>query len=196
MTNRTAQTKRKTYETDIDLNLNIDGHGHAEISTGVGFFDHMLTSLSKHSGMDISLRCEGDLNVDDHHTVEDCAIALGEAFNQALGDKRGIVRFGNAFAPLDEALARVVIDLSGRPCAVIDLGLEPGMIGNLNVENISHVFESFAMSSRVTLHVDVIRGANNHHRAEAAFKAFALAIRDAVAKKGDANAVPSTKGVL
>ncbi|MBN2343690.1 MAG: imidazoleglycerol-phosphate dehydratase HisB [Deltaproteobacteria bacterium] len=196
MSDRIATIKRKTLETDILLELNLDGTGVAEILTGVGFFDHMLTSLSKHSKIDISLRCNGDLDVDDHHTVEDCAIALGQAFDKAVGDKRGIVRFGHAYAPLDEALARAVVDLSGRPNAHISLLLDDGMIGNLKIENLAHAFESFAMHAKITLHVDVLRGLNSHHKAEAAFKALALALRAAVMKSDSNDAVPSTKGVL
>lgn len=196
MTERKSEIKRKTLETDIALALNIDGSGNAEVQTGIGFLDHMLGSFAKHSGMDLTLRCQGDLVVDDHHTAEDCAIALGQAFEMALGDKKGICRFGDAVAPLDEALARVVVDLSGRPYSKVMLALPDGMIGNLKNENLTHVFESFAMSAKITLHVDVLRGENSHHKAEAAFKAFALALRAAVRRRGDSNDVPSTKGVL
>jgi imidazoleglycerol-phosphate dehydratase len=196
MTERKSEIKRQTLETKISLTLGIDGTGKADVQTGIGFLDHMLSSLAKHSGMDLMLRCEGDLEVDDHHTAEDCAIALGQAFDKALGDKKGIVRFGDAHAPLDEALARVVVDLSGRPFSKIVLALPDGMIGNLKTENLTHVFESFAMSARITLHVDVLRGENSHHKAEAAFKAFALALRAAVCKRVGSDDVPSTKGVL
>jgi imidazoleglycerol-phosphate dehydratase len=196
MTERKSEIKRKTLETDIDLTLNIDGAGQAEVQTGIGFLDHMLGSLAKHSGMDLMLQCRGDLEVDDHHTAEDCAIALGQAFEKALGDKKGICRFGDAVAPLDEALARVVVDLSGRPYSKVMLTLPEGMIGHLKNENLTHVFESFAMSAKITLHVDVLRGENSHHKAEAAFKALALALRAAVRRREDSNDVPSTKGVL
>lgn len=196
MTDRTAKITRKTLETDILLELNIDGSGKTSIATGIGFLDHMLTSLAKHSSMDISLQCKGDLEVDDHHTVEDCAIALGQALDIAMGDKKGIVRFGHGYAPLDEALARAVVDLSGRPSSHIHLQLDDGMIGNLKIENLAHVFESLAMQAKITLHIDVLRGKNSHHKAEAAFKALALALRGALLRKEGSDVIPSTKGVL
>jgi imidazoleglycerol phosphate dehydratase HisB len=195
MTGRSASLRRKTSETVIELELDLDGGGRAEIETGIGFLDHMLISLARHARFDLRLQCEGDLQVDDHHTAEDCALALGQALDQALGERRGIARFAHAYAPLDEALARVVIDLSGRPAAVIELGLRREFIGELACENIAHVFTSLAMSGRMALHVDVLRGENDHHRAEAAFKALALALRQAVATDGSSE-VPSTKGVL
>lgn len=195
MTQRKAEVKRKTKETDIKLRLNLDGTGKAKVQTGLGFLDHMLGALAKHARFDLELTCKGDLEIDDHHTAEDCALALGQALDEALGERRGIVRFGDAHAPLDEALARAVVDLSGRPTAVVDLGLTRGKIGELACENIHHVFVSLAMASRSTLHVDVFRGDNDHHRAEAAFKALALALRRAVARDGSRD-VPSTKGVL
>ena len=192
---RKARVERKTSETDIRLSLNLDGTGHAKISTGIGFLDHLLTCLARHSRIDVELECTGDLSVDDHHTAEDCAICLGRAIAEALGERRGIKRFGSAYAPLDEALARAVVDLSGRPFAVVNLGLERGRIGGLTAENVPHVIQSLATSCRATLHVDLIRGENGHHKAEAAFKALALALRDAVALDG-CEQVPSTKGVL
>jgi imidazoleglycerol phosphate dehydratase HisB len=192
---RSATVSRRTSETSIELSLMIDGTGKADIETGIGFLDHMLISLARHARFDLTLRCAGDLEVDDHHTAEDCALALGQALDQALGDRRGIQRFAHAYAPLDEALARVVIDLSGRPSAVVDLGLTREFIGQLATENIGHVFTSLAMASRSSLHVDVLRGDNDHHKAEAAFKAAALALRQAVMRDGS-DAVPSTKGVL
>ncbi|RMH25715.1 MAG: imidazoleglycerol-phosphate dehydratase HisB [Planctomycetota bacterium] len=195
MNTRTATVERSTAETTIACTVNLDGTGTAEVSTGIGFLDHMLTALARHSRIDIALRCTGDLEVDDHHTAEDCALALGSAIDNALADRRGIVRFGSAYAPLDEALARVVIDLSGRPCPVIDLGLRREMIGGIATENITHFFVSLATTLRAALHADVLRGENDHHRAEAAFKALALALRVAVARTGD-NRVPSTKEVL
>lgn len=192
---RHAKVSRKTSETSIELELCIDGTGSADIESGIGFLDHMLISLTKHSRFDLMLRCEGDLEVDDHHTAEDCALSLGQALDQALGDRLGIQRFAHAYAPLDEALARVVIDLSGRPSAVVDLGLQRESIGELATENITHVFTSLAMASRSSWHVDVLRGENDHHRAEAAFKAAALALRQVVTRDGT-DQVPSTKGVL
>ncbi len=195
MSTRQASVERRTLETRISLELNLDGSGQAEIGTGIGFLDHMLTALAKHARFDLRLQCEGDLEVDDHHTAEDCALALGQALDQALGERRGIARFGSAYAPLDEALARVVVDLSGRPCAVVELGLTREMIGEIAAENLTHVFVSLAMAGRMALHVDLLRGQNDHHRAEAAFKALALALRQAVALDGSSS-VPSTKGVL
>jgi imidazoleglycerol-phosphate dehydratase len=192
---RRAEVSRKTSETAITLALTLDGEGRAEIATGVGFLDHMLTSLTKHARFDLSLKCEGDLEIDDHHTVEDCALALGQALDRALGERRGIARFGWAYAPLDEALARAVVDLSGRPCAVVELGLVRETLGDVACENLSHFLVSLATSGRFALHLDVLRGANDHHRAEAAFKALALALRQAVATDGS-DRVPSTKGVL
>ena len=195
MTSRSATVSRKTNETDITLTLNLDGSGKADITTGIGFLDHMLGALTKHARFDLTLKCQGDLHIDDHHTAEDCALALGAALDEALGDRAGIGRFGSAYAPLDEALARAVIDLSGRPYAHVALGLRGERLGDLACENIGHVLRSLAIAARATLHVDLLRGENDHHRAEAAFKATALALRQAVAKGGGDN-VPSTKGVL
>ena len=195
MTARTASITRTTSETNVTASVNLDGRGDAAVSTGIGFLDHLLTSLSRHSRIDISLTCEGDLDVDDHHSAEDCALALGQAIDLALGERRGFARFGHAYAPLDEALARAVVDVSGRPCAVVDLGLRREAIGGLACENIPHVIMSLATALRGAIHVDVLRGQNDHHRAEAAFKALALALRAAVARTEDAS-VPSTKGVL
>jgi imidazoleglycerol-phosphate dehydratase len=155
----------------------------------------MLDAVARHGRFDLKLSCDGDLHVDDHHTVEDCALALGSAFDEALGERRGIERFGHAYAPLDEALARAVVDLSGRPFAVVDLGLRRESLGDLSCENVAHVFQSFASEARAAVHVDVLRGDSDHHRAEAAFKAFAIALRRAVAQTGSGE-VPSTKGVL
>ena len=192
---RRAELTRTTRETDIALTLVLDGTGASDVQTGIGFLDHMLTSLAKHARVDLTLRCTGDLHVDDHHTAEDCALALGHALDEALGDRRGVARFGHAYAPLDEALARAVVDLSGRPYPAIDLGLRREAIGGLACENITHVFQSLAFSGRMALHVDVLKGDNDHHRAEAAFKATALALRQAIARDGG-DAIPSTKGVL
>ncbi|NLN62755.1 MAG: imidazoleglycerol-phosphate dehydratase HisB [Myxococcales bacterium] len=194
-TQRTATIQRKTLETDIVLSLNLDGSGRADVQTGLGFFDHMLTALARHSGMDLTLKCQGDLHIDDHHTVEDSAICLGQALTEALGDKRGIVRFGYAYAPLDEALARAVVDLSGRPTAVVNLDLQAPRIGSTASENLVHAIESLAATARITVHVDVLRGANDHHRAEAAYKALALALKAAI-RRTDNDEVPSTKGLL
>jgi imidazoleglycerol-phosphate dehydratase len=192
---RRAEVSRRTCETTITVALDLDGEGRAEIGSGIGFLDHMLASLAKHARFDLRLTCQGDLEIDDHHTVEDCALALGQALDRTLGERRGIARFGSAYAPLDEALARAVVDLSGRPCAVIELGLAREMLGELACENVAHFFASLATAGRLALHLDVLRGANDHHRAEAAFKATALALRQAVRADGS-DQVPSTKGVL
>ena len=192
---RIGTVERVTSETRISLSVNLDGSGRAEVFTGIAFLDHMLSAMAKHGGFDLELRCEGDLEVDDHHTAEDCALALGTAIDQAMGERRGIARFGSAYAPLDEALARVVVDLSGRPMPVVDLGLKREMLGGIACENLTHFFVSLAMNLRAAVHVDVLRGDNDHHRVEAAFKAFGLALRAAVARTGS-DQVPSTKGVL
>jgi imidazoleglycerol-phosphate dehydratase len=192
---RTAAVRRTTRETDIELTLDLDGSGEADVATGIGFLDHMLSALAKHARFDLFLRCKGDLHIDGHHTSEDCALALGEAMDDALGDRRGIRRFGHAYAPLDEALARAVVDLSGRPWPEVDLGLRRERIGQMACENLSHVLRSLAIAVRASLHVDVLKGENDHHRAEAAFKACALALRQAVARDGTTD-IPSTKGVL
>lgn len=195
MTDRQTEFKRKTLETDITVRLTLDGEGRASVRTGIAFLDHLLTALARHARLDLQLVCEGDLHVDDHHTAEDCALVLGGALDQALGERRGIRRFGYAYAPLDDALARAVIDLSGRPFSVIDLGLKRDRLGELACENIHHALSSLALGARCNLHVDVLRGDNDHHRAEAAFKAVALALRLALASDGS-DQVPSTKGVL
>ncbi len=195
MSGRRAEIARETAETRIRLVLGLDGEGEAAIATGLGFLDHMLTALAKHGRFDLELRCEGDLEVDDHHTVEDCAIALGRALDEALGERRGIARFGAAYAPLDEALVRAVVDLSGRPFAHVELGFVRAALGDVATENLTHFFVSLAMSARMALHLDLVRGANDHHKAEAAFKALALALREAVAAAGHGE-IPSTKGAL
>jgi len=193
--NRVAQLERQTAETQISVRVDLDGVGDSSISTGIGFLDHMLTALSRHGRIDIQLEASGDLEVDDHHTAEDCALALGSAIDLALGERRGIRRFGTAFVPMDEALCRAVIDLSGRPAAVVHLGLRREMLGTIANENLTHFFNSLAMAIRGSLHVDLLRGDNDHHRAEAAFKALALALREAVSRDGNER-IPSTKEVL
>ena len=197
MTQRTGTITRITNETSIRVNVDLDRAPDAvpAISTGLGFFDHMLTALTRHSGISINIQADGDLDVDDHHTIEDVAICLGQAIDQALGERRNIARFGSAYAPLDESLARVVIDLSGRPSPNIELDLKRESIGPVAAENLTHFFETLAVSLRCALHVDVLRGRNDHHKAEAAFKALALALRDALAVR-DGIGIPSTKGVL
>jgi imidazoleglycerol phosphate dehydratase HisB len=193
---RRATVERRTRETRVRVDLELDGSGAVDVRTGVGFLDHLLTALAFHAGWDLSLACEGDLEVDDHHTAEDCALALGEAADRALGERAGIARFGAAHAPLDEALARAAVDLSGRPWPEVHLGLERERLGALAAENVRHVLVSLAVGLRAAVHVDVLRGSNDHHRAEAAFKALALALRQAVAATPERPAPPSTKGVL
>ena len=195
MSARTVTVTRATRETSIRVTLDLDGAGKTSIKTGIGFLDHLLDALGRHARFDLALTCEGDLAVDDHHTAEDCALALGEALDRALGERRGVNRFGWALAPLDEALARAVIDLSGRPFSDVALGLRREAIGGLACENVAHLLRSLATAARMTLHVDVLKGENDHHRAEAAFKATALALRQAVALSGFDD-VPSTKGTL
>jgi imidazoleglycerol phosphate dehydratase HisB len=192
---RIANVKRKTAETDIALTLNLDGTGDAAVETGIGFLDHLLTVLARHGGFDLKLKCKGDLNVDDHHTAEDCAIVLGEAIDQALGERRGVGRFGWALAPMDEALARAAVDLSGRGLAVVRLALSGQPLGELKAENVAHVLHSLARTAKATIHLDVLRGDNDHHRAEAAFKSLALALKQAVAPAGG-DRIPSTKDTL
>lgn len=191
---RSADKARKTRETEIEARVTLDASPGGEIATGIPFFDHMLEALQKHASLGLALRCDGDLEVDDHHSVEDCALVLGACIDEALSDRSGVTRFASAYAPLDEALVRCVLDLSGRPFAHVDLPLRRERIGTMSSENIPHFFRSIATSMRATLHLDCIRGENDHHIVEAAFKAFALALREAVRLRGDG--VPSTKGSL
>lgn len=191
---RVGIVERATRETNITVRVDLDAPGAADISTGLGFFDHMLAAFALHARVGLSLKCSGDIEVDDHHTIEDCALAIGAAVDRALGDRAGIARFGSAYAPLDEALARAVVDFSGRPASVVELDLKRDSIGAVASENLEHYFVSFAVAARAAVHIDVIRGANDHHKAEAAFKAFALACRSAFTRDGAG--VPSTKGML
>lgn len=193
---RSATITRTTGETDVRVTLDLDGAGQAQVQTGIGFLDHMLTALARHARFDLELTCRGDLEVDGHHTSEDCALALGQALDQALGERRGVARFGDAHAPLDEALARAVVDLSGRPWSEIHLDLRRERLGAMACEDLTHVLQSLAVAARCALHVDVLRGDHDHHKVEAAFKACALALRQAVRRDGPADAIPSTKGVL
>jgi imidazoleglycerol-phosphate dehydratase len=193
---RKAIVKRKTKETDISVSLNLDGEGRSRVATGVGFLDHMLTSLATHARFDLDLSCRGDLEIDPHHSVEDVGIAIGSALRQALGDKKGITRFGHAFCPLDEALARCVVDLSGRPWLVFQATFRAQKIGDLPTELLEDFFWAVADQARITVHLDGLRGRNAHHLAEALFKAFARALADAVALDPRVKGVPSTKGSL
>jgi imidazoleglycerol phosphate dehydratase HisB len=195
MNTRQAEIHRQTSETEVTLTLALDGEGRADVQTAIGFLDHLLITLTRHARFDLKLLCRGDLHVDDHHAAEDCALALGTALDRALGERRGITRFGYAYAPLDEALARAVVDLSGRALARVELGLTREKLGELACENVGHVLSSLASAARTTLHVDVLHGTNDHHRAEAAFKAVALALRQAVTLDGTGE-IPSTKGGL
>lgn len=194
---RSATISRKTAETEIDVSLTLDGAGKYDMSTGVGFFDHMLDQLARHSLIDMDVRCKGDLHIDDHHTVEDVGIAIGQALTQALGDKRGIRRYGSCLLPMDDALVRAALDLSGRPFLVWNVDLPTPKIGTFDTELVREFFQALSTHGGITLHVDLLHGVNSHHIAEAAFKAVARALRDAVEadpRKGDA--IPSTKGSL
>lgn len=188
---------RKTNETDITVTLDLAGSGSAEIRTGIGFFDHMLHHLAVHGRFDLTLQAEGDLHIDPHHTVEDCALALGAAFDQALGDRRGIVRMADAYAPMDETLAQAVVDFSGRPYCVFSGEWLAPAVGGLPVTLVEHFFESFVVAARANVHVRILYGRDDHHRAEALFKAFARALDQAVRQDPRlAGSVPSTKGTL
>jgi imidazoleglycerol-phosphate dehydratase len=194
---RTGHVRRQTRETCVEVTLNVDGSGRADITTGIGFLDHMLESLTRHSRFDLTLKAEGDLHVDQHHTAEDVGIGLGQALDRALGARTAIRRFGDAAVPLDEALAQVAVDLGGRGWASIDLPFKNATIGGLSSEMIPHLLQSFAMDGRFGLHVRLLAGDNDHHRAEATFKALARALDDATRpdpRLGDS--VPSTKGVI
>ncbi len=194
---RKAEISRKTKETDISLSLNLDGSGKANINTGVGFFDHMLTQIAVHGLIDIDLQASGDLHIDAHHTVEDCGLVLGDAIGQALGERRGIVRMAEASVPMDDALARVFLDLSGRSYSVIQTSWVSSSVGGIPTSLLEHFFESLAITSRMNLHLNVLYGKDNHHMAEALFKAFARAL-DAAIKIDPrrADSIPSSKGKL
>jgi imidazoleglycerol-phosphate dehydratase len=194
---RTATVTRKTAETDISVTLNLDGTGKAKLATGVPFLDHMLDQVARHGMVDLEVKAKGDLHIDGHHTVEDVGITIGQAIAKAVGDKKGIRRFGHAYVPLDEALSRVVIDFSGRPGLEFHVPFTRGLIGEFDVDLVHEFFQGFVNHAQVTLHVDNLRGANAHHQAETAFKAFARALRMAVEPDPRAaGAVPSTKGTL
>jgi imidazoleglycerol-phosphate dehydratase len=194
---RIAEVSRNTAETKIRVKVNLDGTGKANLHTGIGFFDHMLDQIARHGMIDLDIHADGDLHIDGHHTVEDVGITLGQAFHQAVGDKKGIRRYGHAYVPLDEALSRVVIDFSGRPGLVMDVPFKSGMIGAFDTQLTHEFFQGFANHAFVTLHIDNLKGENAHHQAETVFKAFARALRSAV--EFDPRAVgmiPSTKGSL
>ncbi|MFM8499775.1 MAG: imidazoleglycerol-phosphate dehydratase HisB [Chakrabartia sp.] len=194
---RTATIQRQTSETSIEVELNLDGTGLYEVSTGIGFLDHMLEQLSRHSLIDLKVKTVGDLHVDQHHTTEDTGIAIGEAVLKALGDKKGITRYGHAYAPMDETLTRCALDISGRPWLVFKADFGTPRLGEWDTELIEHWFHSFAQAGGITLHIENLYGANNHHVVESCYKALARALRVAVeidARKADA--IPSTKGML
>jgi len=194
MADRKAKISRKTNETDISLQINLDGQGKYDLNTGIGFLDHMLSHLSKHSKIDITLKSEGDLEVDQHHTVEDVAICLGEALVQALGDKKGIARYGNSAVPMEDALANVALDLSGRPFCVYNVQYRTEKIGDFDVECVEELLRSFANHGKFNLHITVPHGTNSHHIAEAIFKAIGQSLGQAVKIVG--KDIPSTKGSL
>ena len=194
---RTAEVSRDTAETQITVSVNLDGHGQSELSTGIGFFDHMLEQIARHGLIDLKVRAKGDLHIDGHHTVEDVGITLGQAVRQAVGDKRGITRYGHSYVPLDEALSRVVIDFSGRPGLVLDAHFTSGMVGAFDTQLIHEFFQGFVNHALVTLHIDNLKGANAHHQAETMFKAFGRALRMALERDPRmAGTIPSTKGTL
>ncbi|EJL24012.1 imidazoleglycerol-phosphate dehydratase HisB [Novosphingobium sp. AP12] len=194
---RTASIIRKTHETDIEVEVNLDGIGAYQVSTGIGFLDHMIEQFSRHSLIDITCRIKGDLHVDQHHTTEDSAIAIGQAITQALGDKAGIGRYGDVNSPMDEALSRVSLDISGRPYLVWKAAFTQEKLGEFDTEMVEHWFHSIAQAVGITLHIELLYGSNNHHICEGIFKGFARAMRQAVEldpRKG--GAIPSTKGIL
>lgn len=193
---RNANYKRKTKETDISVTVELDGSGKSKVNTGIGFLDHMLDLFAKHGLFDLTIACKGDLHVDDHHTTEDVGIALGKAFLQALGEKKGIARYGTAYVPMDESLARCVIDLSGRSALVFKAELTKKKVGDLSTEMIEHFFLSFSENVKANVHCEVLYGKNTHHKIEALFKAFARALRQACEPDPRVKGVLSTKGKL
>lgn len=194
---RIATAARKTAETEISVEINLDGTGAYDNQTGVGFFDHMLDQLARHALIDMKVRAKGDYHIDDHHTVEDTGILLGKALAEAMGDKRGIVRYGSCYLPMDECLTRAALDLSGRPFLVWNVDFTAQKIGNFDTELVREFFTAFAMNSGMTLHVETLYGVNSHHIAETCFKAVARALRDALeTDPRKADAIPSTKGTL
>ncbi len=194
---RIAELARNTAETQVTVRLNLDGSGESRLHTGIGFFDHMLDQIARHGMIDLDIDAEGDLHIDGHHTVEDVGITLGQALRQAVGDKKGIRRYGHAYVPLDEALSRVVIDFSGRPGLLMDAPFKAGMIGSFDTQLVHEFFQGFVNHAQVTLHIDNLKGNNAHHQVESIFKAFARALRSAVEFDPRATGqIPSTKGSL
>jgi imidazoleglycerol-phosphate dehydratase len=196
-TDRVATVQRNTAETQISVRINLDGNGSASLSTGIGFFDHMLDQIARHGLIDLDIQAKGDLHIDGHHTVEDVGITLGQAFAKAVGDKKGLRRYGHAYVPLDEALSRVVVDFSGRPGLHMRVPFKSGMVGEFDTQLAFEFFQGFVNHAGVTLHIDNLHGENAHHQAETVFKAFARALRMALerdARMGDT--IPSTKGSL
>ena len=194
---RIAEVSRNTAETKITARVNLDGTGQASLSTGIGFFDHMLDQIARHGLIDLNIQCEGDLHIDGHHTVEDVGITLGQAFARAVGDKKGIRRYGHAYVPLDEALSRVVVDFSGRPGLHIDVKFTAGSIGQLDTQLVYEFFQGFVNHAGVTLHIDNLKGINAHHQCETIFKAFGRTLRAALERDPrSVGVIPSTKGSL
>lgn len=194
---RQSSVQRRTGETDVTVSITLDGSGQVDLNSGIGFFDHMLTALARHASFDLEVQCRGDLHVDGHHTVEDIGIALGKAFAQALGDKRGVTRFGHALVPLDEALCEVAVDLSGRPYLAWNVEFVRERIGEMDTDLFEEFYRAFAMSASLALHMTCKAGRNAHHIAESGFKAFARALRMAVTiDPRTSGLIPSTKGVL
>ena len=196
MTERSAQIKRDTKETRIELSLSLDGVGMADIATGIGFYDHMLGHIALHGKFDLRIKAEGDLEIDAHHTIEDIAICLGRAIDEALDSRAGIQRMGTAYVPMDEALARVVIDLSGRPYAMVKAEFNTPLMGQMPSDLVIHALETIAAHAKMNLHAEVLYGRNDHHKAEALFKAFGRALAAAVAIDAGRQGIPSTKGTL
>lgn len=193
---RKASVNRKTGETDISVSLELEGRGKVSSSTGVAFFDHMLTLLAVHARLDLEITARGDIQVDDHHTVEDTGICLGQALKEALGDRKAIRRYGDAAVPMDESLARVALDISGRPCLVFEVAIPAEKVGGLSTENVREFFQALVNHAGISLHIDLIRGFNSHHIIEAVFKAFARALRTAIEPDPRLEGIPSSKGVL
>ena len=193
---RSAEIQRKTLETEISVRLDLDGSGKSQLATGIGFFDHMLDQIARHGQIDLDIAAKGDLHIDAHHTVEDVGITLGQALAKALGDKKGLRRYGHAYVPLDEALTRVVVDLSGRPGLVFEVPFTRPTIGEFDVDLVREFFQGLVNHAAITVHIDGLRGDNSHHQAETVFKAFARALRMAAEADARAGGIPSTKGSL